>query len=294
MTNQEVSDPALPLVLELISKIRKIDSKRYSCNLKTEHGKLKLEVVDNNEFKQPEIRNIAQQGNVTVPTNSARAERPAERVIPTSSTRAKATTRGTGRWDFSQEKRYETRFFDSRTQSHSDSTRNFDFRNFNKTTKRKSPSEKGRDKNRLHEYLSNPVPNQNSDRLTHSGRETTDNSCQTSHIMETSNKLIQAAATLHHSHSQTPKYVPPAVVSHTASQVPSPQKVEPENRPGSPGSPPHLRRCDECDAPPKPGTELKKCSICKRARYCSVNCQSADWPLHRRICGLLRDQLQNT
>ena len=190
MTNQEVSDPALPLVLELISKIHKIDSKRYSCNLKTENGKFNLEVVDNyNEFKQP-IPNIAQRDSI--PISSARAE--------TTATRAENfDTRGTGRWDFCKEKRHETRIFDSRTKPRiidSDSTRNFDFQNFNtksKTTKRKSPSEKRHDKNRLSQYLTN----KNSSRI-----KTIDNSCQTIHL-ETSDRLIQAAATLHDSQSQT-------------------------------------------------------------------------------------------
>jgi hypothetical protein len=29
----------------------------------------------------------------------------------------------------------------------------------------------------------------------------------------------------------------------------------------------------------------KQCMQCKMATYCSVGCQTADWPLHKAICG---------
>lgn len=34
----------------------------------------------------------------------------------------------------------------------------------------------------------------------------------------------------------------------------------------------------------KPTNELKKCSGCKIAVYCSPACQKEDWPLHKRAC----------
>ena len=49
-------------------------------------------------------------------------------------------------------------------------------------------------------------------------------------------------------------------------------------------------KCFHCESPPKPGSELKRCSKCKSAHYCTINCQSAAWPLHRRVCGILKRQ----
>jgi hypothetical protein len=34
-------------------------------------------------------------------------------------------------------------------------------------------------------------------------------------------------------------------------------------------------------------TATKRCVWCKMATYCSVECQTADWPLHKTICGRL-------
>lgn len=35
-------------------------------------------------------------------------------------------------------------------------------------------------------------------------------------------------------------------------------------------------------------TEFKKCSKCKLCRYCSRECQLADWPRHKFVCSLLQ------
>ncbi len=32
--------------------------------------------------------------------------------------------------------------------------------------------------------------------------------------------------------------------------------------------------------------ELKRCSRCKKARYCGSRCQKKDWPRHKQECGL--------
>jgi hypothetical protein len=32
----------------------------------------------------------------------------------------------------------------------------------------------------------------------------------------------------------------------------------------------------------------KRCKGCKMARYCSIECQTSDWPLHKMICGRLQ------
>lgn len=34
-----------------------------------------------------------------------------------------------------------------------------------------------------------------------------------------------------------------------------------------------------------PSIPLLRCSRCHLARYCSVDCQRRDWPLHKRLCG---------
>ncbi|KDQ50748.1 hypothetical protein JAAARDRAFT_551243 [Jaapia argillacea MUCL 33604] len=42
--------------------------------------------------------------------------------------------------------------------------------------------------------------------------------------------------------------------------------------------------CSRCNKEKKPD-EVKFCSRCKIARYCSVECQRSDWPLHKPHCG---------
>lgn len=36
---------------------------------------------------------------------------------------------------------------------------------------------------------------------------------------------------------------------------------------------------------PRDGTKLQKCARCQKAKYCSVGCQRADWPKHKKWCG---------
>lgn len=43
-------------------------------------------------------------------------------------------------------------------------------------------------------------------------------------------------------------------------------------------------RCRICQ---KTGETMKKCSQCKTARYCSTECQKADWKQHKPICETL-------
>ncbi|KAL4423686.1 hypothetical protein ABPG75_000987 [Micractinium tetrahymenae] len=47
-------------------------------------------------------------------------------------------------------------------------------------------------------------------------------------------------------------------------------------------------RCHDCGAGagsgPPPGVQLKKCSRCGTARYCSKACQAADWNVHKQVC----------
>lgn len=42
-------------------------------------------------------------------------------------------------------------------------------------------------------------------------------------------------------------------------------------------------QCDTCHKP-FPYTKMKKCSRCRNATYCSVDCQKVDWEKHRFLC----------
>ncbi len=42
------------------------------------------------------------------------------------------------------------------------------------------------------------------------------------------------------------------------------------------------KKCDNSGCRVIGGT--KKCSQCKKVRYCSKECQHADWPIHKRVC----------
>jgi len=43
--------------------------------------------------------------------------------------------------------------------------------------------------------------------------------------------------------------------------------------------------CSHCGSEPAPGTNLKSCSGCMNASYCSSSCQKADWKKHKLVCG---------
>ena len=43
-----------------------------------------------------------------------------------------------------------------------------------------------------------------------------------------------------------------------------------------------VRACDACGAADAP--ELKRCARCRKVHYCSVACQRAAWPQHKRDC----------
>ena len=46
----------------------------------------------------------------------------------------------------------------------------------------------------------------------------------------------------------------------------------------------HGARCVRCGAK----TKLRRCAGCKRARYCSAECATADWPVHKPACAVLK------
>lgn len=46
--------------------------------------------------------------------------------------------------------------------------------------------------------------------------------------------------------------------------------------------------CNRCGKPANENNPLKKCSACRKAWYCSSECQKMDWPAHKKGCRHLR------
>ena len=46
-------------------------------------------------------------------------------------------------------------------------------------------------------------------------------------------------------------------------------------------------KCSNCNRQPPAGVELKRCSRCHIAKYCSVECQKKDWDFHRFACTVM-------
>ena len=42
--------------------------------------------------------------------------------------------------------------------------------------------------------------------------------------------------------------------------------------------------CSNCGATSGDGVKLKKCGGCRRVRYCSAECQAAQWEQHKLVC----------
>ena len=49
-------------------------------------------------------------------------------------------------------------------------------------------------------------------------------------------------------------------------------------------------RCAKCCVPASVVGKLKKCSGCKVARYCGINCQKNDWARHKPLCRNVYDR----
>ncbi|KAF5310585.1 hypothetical protein D9619_007745 [Psilocybe cf. subviscida] len=54
-----------------------------------------------------------------------------------------------------------------------------------------------------------------------------------------------------------------------------------------------LKQCQNCMKSESDHGRLSSCSGCKRAHYCSTECQRADWKSHKRICELTRSMRQD-
>jgi len=59
-----------------------------------------------------------------------------------------------------------------------------------------------------------------------------------------------------------------------------------ENTLNSPITP--MNRCRFCESEEQGGKKLLRCSACKAVRYCDRDCQSKDWPFHKKGCALIR------
>lgn len=43
------------------------------------------------------------------------------------------------------------------------------------------------------------------------------------------------------------------------------------------------KKCNKCD---KVDEKLQRCARCKKTYYCGIDCQKADWKLHRETCAI--------
>ncbi|KAJ7074996.1 hypothetical protein B0H15DRAFT_43609 [Mycena belliarum] len=74
----------------------------------------------------------------------------------------------------------------------------------------------------------------------------------------------------------------------TGGMVPAPSIALPK----PPGPPiPLAGSCAKCqrDETGAPGFAIRRCSKCKLTRYCSVECQTEDWPRHGKICKTIKE-----
>jgi len=44
------------------------------------------------------------------------------------------------------------------------------------------------------------------------------------------------------------------------------------------------KKCDYCKKKADEVKKLKKCATCLKTRYCSQECQRADWKNHKNVC----------
>lgn len=53
------------------------------------------------------------------------------------------------------------------------------------------------------------------------------------------------------------------------------------------------KNCSHCSKTPDENGPFQRCGACKVARYCSKDCQKADWEKHKALCKSLRKSNQN-
>jgi mitochondrial splicing suppressor protein 51 len=69
----------------------------------------------------------------------------------------------------------------------------------------------------------------------------------------------------------------------TTHEIPWERVVEDKSEGKGHGSP---STCSHCSKTAEElGHELKRCAKCKNARYCSHECQKAEWKTHKKVCG---------
>ena len=168
-TAQEIySSQIIPSFLESVSKL---DSKRYSWSIKSDNGKINLEIVDKSEFRQSPTQKDNFSGGldfsrgIDLPARGCEGEK----LKPGN---PNFSRRHLGVHTTRKVENFQTVTSDTKSKA-----------------KHKSPSERGRDSKRLQKFVSDRKPG------------TDDKTCQTS--LDTSDKLNQASPEFCDSHSQT-------------------------------------------------------------------------------------------
>ena len=85
-----------------------------------------------------------------------------------------------------------------------------------------------------------------------------------------------------HQQQQPPDAAQP--LSQATQAVEASQQPEAAAARASPAPVPPRKRCANCGVTSGGGVKLKKCGGCRRVRYCSAECQAAQWEQHKLVC----------